>query len=65
MVNLIGAELGVDLGLMRTRELMAARAIDGGEQYFTRAYDFGYSKTSEETITLEPRKILEGVKSCM
>jgi LmbE family N-acetylglucosaminyl deacetylase len=58
--NLIGAELGVDLGLIRTRELMAARAIDGGEQYFTRAYDFGYSKTSEETITLWNReKILE------
>lgn len=58
--NLIGAELGVDLGLIRTRELMAARAIDGGEQYFTRAFDFGYSKTSEETIEIwEREKILE------
>jgi LmbE family N-acetylglucosaminyl deacetylase len=58
--NLIGAELGVDLGLIRTRELMAARAIDGGEQYFTRAYDFGYSKTSEETITLWNREKISG-----
>ena len=48
--NLIGSELGPELGLIRTRELMAARQIDGGEQYFTRAPDFGYSKTSEETL---------------
>lgn len=48
--NLIGAELGIGLGLIRTRELMAARSIDGGEQFFTTAYDFGYSKTSDETL---------------
>ncbi len=48
--NLIGSELGVDLGLIRTRELMAAREIDGGEQFFTSAYDFGYSKSSDETL---------------
>lgn len=49
--NLIGAELGAELGLIRTRELMAARNIDGGEQFFTRAGDFGYSKTSDETLS--------------
>ncbi|HCS20671.1 MAG TPA: hypothetical protein DIW47_08960 [Bacteroidetes bacterium] len=49
--NLIGNELGVKLGIIRTHELMAARAIDGGEQYFTRAFDFGYSKTADETFT--------------
>ncbi len=48
--NLIGPEQGVELGLIRTQELLAARRIDGGEQFFTRAYDFGYSKTPEETF---------------
>ena len=48
--NLIGSEQGVELGLIRTQELIAARRIDGGEQYFTRAYDFGFSKTPEETF---------------
>lgn len=60
--NLIGSELGIDLGLIRTRELMAARAIDGGEQFFTRAYDFGFSKTPDETLTLwEREKVLEDI----
>ncbi|TNE79341.1 MAG: hypothetical protein EP332_11595 [Bacteroidetes bacterium] len=49
--NLIGNELGVQLGIIRTHELAEARKIDGGEQYFTRAYDFGYSKTADETLT--------------
>jgi LmbE family N-acetylglucosaminyl deacetylase len=48
--NLIGDELGVDLGLIRTQELLAARRIDGAEQFFTRAFDFGYSKSPEETL---------------
>jgi hypothetical protein len=48
--NLIGAERGELLGLIRTQELLAARRIDGGEQYFTRAIDFGFSKTAEETF---------------
>lgn len=48
--NLIGDEQGIELGLIRTQELLAARSIDGGEQFFTRAYDFGYSKTPEETF---------------
>ena len=50
--NLIGDEQGIDLGLIRTQELLAARRVDGAEQYFTRAYDFGYSKTPEETLKI-------------
>lgn len=49
--NLIGNELGVLLGIIRTNELAQARLTDGGEQYFTRAFDFGYSKTPEETLS--------------
>ncbi len=48
--NLIGDELGVDLGLIRTQELLAARRIDGAEQFFSRAFDFGYSKSPDETL---------------
>lgn len=48
--NLVGAELGPLLGLIRTHELMAARAIDGAEQRFSRAIDFGYSKSAAETL---------------
>ncbi|HWB40226.1 MAG TPA: PIG-L family deacetylase, partial [Gemmatimonadales bacterium] len=47
--NLIGPELGEALGLIRTEELLAARRLDGARQYFTRAYDFGYAKTLDET----------------
>ncbi|MBL7729205.1 MAG: PIG-L family deacetylase [Dinghuibacter sp.] len=50
--NLIGSEQGIELGLIRTQELMAARRTDGAEQFFTRAYDFGFSKTSEETFRI-------------
>lgn len=50
--NLIGSELGPALGLIRTHELLSARRIDGGEQMFTRAIDFGYSKTPEETFRI-------------
>lgn len=49
--NLIGEEQGAYLGVIRTQELLAARRTDGGEQYFTRAVDFGYSKTAAETFT--------------
>jgi LmbE family N-acetylglucosaminyl deacetylase len=49
--NLIGNELGPLLGMIRTQELLAARRIDGGHQFFTRAYDFGFSKSAEETFT--------------
>lgn len=48
--NLIGSEQGDKLGLIRTQELLAARRIDGAEQFFTRAIDFGFSKTADETI---------------
>lgn len=48
--NLIGPEQGVELGVIRTQELLAARRIDGAEQFFTRAYDFGFSKNPEETF---------------
>ncbi len=48
--NLIGDEFGDALGILRTQELLAARNIDGGEQYFTRALDFGYSRSAEETL---------------
>lgn len=47
--NLIGNELGEALGAIRTEELLAARRLDGGHQYFTRAFDFGFSKSAEET----------------
>lgn len=49
--NLIGDEQGVALGIIRTHELMQARSIDRAEQFFTRAYDFGYSKNPEETFS--------------
>jgi LmbE family N-acetylglucosaminyl deacetylase len=47
--NLIGNELGEALGVIRTEELLAARRIDGAHQYFARGYDFGFSKSAEET----------------
>jgi LmbE family N-acetylglucosaminyl deacetylase len=53
--NLIGSELGVALGLLRTEELLAARRLDGAGQFFTRAYDFGFSKTQDETWSHWPR----------
>lgn len=53
--NLIGSEQGDELGIIRTQELLAARRIDGAEQFFTRAIDFGFSKTAEETFNKWPR----------
>lgn len=50
--NLIGDEQGIDLGLIRTQELLSARRIDGAEQFFSRAYDFGFSKTSDEALRI-------------
>ena len=50
--NLIGKEQGIELGLIRTQELLAARAQDGAEQYFSRAYEFGFSKSSEEALSI-------------
>src|SRR5262249_47877813 len=54
--NLIGPELSEALGVIRTRELDAARRMDGARQYFTRAYDFGYSKSVEEAFRFWPRE---------
>jgi len=48
--NLIGPEKGPEIGMIRTQELLAARRIDGAEQFFSRAKDFGYSKNPEETL---------------
>ena len=50
--NLIGSEIRELLGVIRTQELLAARNIDGGEQFFTRANDFGYSKHPDETLKI-------------
>src|SRR5690242_16532761 len=48
--NLIGPEQGAQLGIIRTHELLDARQIDGAEQFFTRAIDFGFTKTATETL---------------
>ena len=58
--NLIGNELGESLGAIRTQELLAARRIDRGTQYFTRAFDFGFSKNAEETYTHWPKDSILG-----
>ncbi|MFY7919356.1 MAG: PIG-L family deacetylase, partial [Chryseotalea sp.] len=50
--NLIGPEIRDELGLIRTQELLAARRIDGGQQFFTRANDFGFSKSATETFSI-------------
>jgi len=64
--NLIGPELGPELGIIRTEELLAARELDGAGQFFTRAYDFGYSKTADETFRFWPRdSILKDVVAVM
>jgi len=60
--NLIGTEKGDALGVLRTQELLEARNEDGGEQFFTRAKDFGYSKNPEETFEKwNKEKVLEDV----
>ena len=57
--NLIGNEQGIELGLIRTQELLAARRIDGGQQFFTRAFDFGYSKRTDEALAIwDKEKVL-------
>lgn len=50
--NLIGDDQGVDLGLIRTQELLSARRVDGAEQFFSRAFDFGFSKSPEEALRI-------------
>ena len=54
--NLIGTEIRDELGVIRTQELLMARAIDGGSQFFTRALDFGYSKHPDETFAIWNKK---------
>ena len=56
--NLLGQELGPELGIIRTEELLAARRLDGARQFFTRAYDFGFSKSADETFRFWPRDSL-------
>ena len=57
--NLIGDEQGIELGMIRTQELLAARRVDGAEQFFTRAYDFGFSKRTEEALAIwDKQKVL-------
>jgi LmbE family N-acetylglucosaminyl deacetylase len=58
--NLIGAELQEGLGLIRTEELLAARRLDGATQFFSRAYDFGFSKSADETFRHWPRDTILG-----
>ena len=60
--NLIGDEQGVELGLIRTQEMLAARSVDGAEQFFTRAFDFGFTKSTEEALKIwDKEKILSDV----
>ncbi len=60
--NLIGSEMRDLLGLIRTQELLAARRLDGGRQFFTRANDFGFSKSADETFKIwDKDKILSDV----
>jgi LmbE family N-acetylglucosaminyl deacetylase len=64
--NLIGNELGEALGVIRTEELLAARRIDGAHQYFGREYDFGFSKSADETLRHWPRdSVLNDVMTVM
>jgi LmbE family N-acetylglucosaminyl deacetylase len=58
--NILGSEQGEALGLIRTHELMEARKLDGAEQFFSRAIDFGFSKTNEETFKHWPQQLLTG-----
>lgn len=58
--NLIGTELRELLGVLRTQELLAARRVDGGEQFFTRANDFGYSKHPNETLEIWNKEAILG-----
>ena len=54
--NVIGPEFFEELGVIRTQELLAARRLDGGRQFFTRAIDFGFSKNPAETLRIWDRQ---------
>ncbi|HSE38656.1 MAG TPA: PIG-L family deacetylase [Blastocatellia bacterium] len=58
--NVIGSELYESLGVIRTEELLAARRIDGAQQFFTRAFDFGFSKSRTETLSKWDREAVLG-----
>lgn len=57
--NIIGPELFEPLGVIRTEELLQARRLDGGEQYFARAFDYGFSKTLDEAKSKWPEEVLK------
>ena len=54
--NVLGPQFGEELGVIRTQELLAARRLDGGRQFFTRAIDFGFSKDVNETLGIWNRQ---------
>lgn len=58
--NELGSDFDAKLGVLRTQELLAARQLDGGQQFFTRAIDFGYSKSAEETLAFWDRREVLG-----
>ncbi len=58
--NVLGGEFGSELGLIRTEELLAARRLDLGRQFFTRAMDFGFSKNPDETLRIWDRPLVLG-----
>ncbi|MEQ8623873.1 MAG: PIG-L family deacetylase [Vicingaceae bacterium] len=58
--NLIGSEKGDAMGVLRTQELLEARNEDGAEQFFSRAVDFGYSKTADETLEIWDKEAVLG-----
>ena len=58
--NVLGPEFGDELGWVRTNELLAARRLDGGQQFFTRARDFGFSKSAAETLRIWDRPAVLG-----
>lgn len=59
-LNVAGYEVGDGLGAVRTAEVLEARRLDGAQQFFTRAYDFGYSRDAEETFQHWPREAVLG-----
>lgn len=64
--NLIGPEMGELLGVIRTQELLKARSIDGGKQFFSRAYDFGFSKVPDETFEIwDKQQVLNDLVQCI
>lgn len=58
--NVLGGEFGDELGVIRSQELLAARRVDGGRQFFTRAIDFGFSKDPQETLRIWDRQAVLG-----